>query len=150
MSYATAQCLCGKIGISAPNLGESVGACHCVMCRTWSGGPLLAVDGGEGLILENEAHISVYSSSEWAERGFCNVCGTHLFYRLKDNDKYYIPVGLFADSDKFHFDSQIYVEQKPHYYDFANKTRMMTGDEVVSEYEDQGPEKSPDDLKNYP
>ena len=24
-------------------------------------------------------------SSAWAERGFCKNCGSHLFYRLKEN-----------------------------------------------------------------
>ncbi|MEQ9448085.1 MAG: GFA family protein, partial [Rhodospirillaceae bacterium] len=73
------------------------GACHCGTCRKWGGGPLLAVDCGEHVTIDGEENVSIYQSSDWAERGFCGKCGTHLFYRLTQQPFYVIPVGLFGD-----------------------------------------------------
>ncbi len=80
------SCLCGATLITAKSISKNVGACHCSMCRKWSGGPLMAVDCGTDVSFEGEENISVFKSSEWAERGFCNKCGSHLFYRLKESN----------------------------------------------------------------
>jgi hypothetical protein len=77
------SCLCGAVRISIRTTGKSVGACHCSMCRKWAGGPLLVIECGSDVHFERNDSISVFSSSDWAERGFCSKCGSHLFYRLK-------------------------------------------------------------------
>ncbi|WP_339900516.1 GFA family protein [Paraglaciecola polaris] len=56
-------------------------ACHCASCRKWSGGPLLAIDCGTDVSISPTDNITVYDSSQWAQRGFCRHCGTDLFYR---------------------------------------------------------------------
>lgn len=128
------QCLCGAVTFIAASRGNSVGACHCSMCRRWGGGPLMAVDCGTDVEFEGTENITVYNSSEWAERGFCSKCGSHLFYRLKETRQHIIPVGLFSDVSQFKFDEQLFIEQKPEYYSFANKTHVMTGAEVFAKY----------------
>jgi len=85
------SCLCGEVSFTAKNAIQSVGACHCGMCRKWGGGPLMAVDCGTDVTFEGEKYISVYDSSEWAERGFCKKCGSHLFYRLKERKRKWLP-----------------------------------------------------------
>jgi len=79
-----------------------------------------------------EENISVFSSSEWAERGFCKQCGTHLFYRLKETQEYYLTAGLFEDNKHFVFDHQVFIDNKPDYYEFANATRNMTEKEIFA------------------
>ncbi|MCG8428980.1 MAG: GFA family protein [Chromatiales bacterium] len=128
------HCLCGAITINASTMDKNVGACHCGMCRRWSGGPLLAVDCGTDVSFEGKENITVYNSSEWAERGFCNQCGSHLFYRLKENQQYIMPVGLFEDQSSFEFDHQVFIDNKPAYYHFGNETRDMTEAEVFAKY----------------
>lgn len=81
-----------------------------------------------------EENISIFNSSEWAERGFCAKCGTHLFYRLKNNKQYFIPSSLFDVDAKLHFGHQIFIEEKPDYYVFANETHNMTGEEVFAQF----------------
>lgn len=127
-------CLCGAVRISARTKSNSIGACHCTMCRRWGGGPLFAVECGTDVTFEGVEHISTFSSSDWAERGFCQTCGTHLFYRLKQEKHYAIPVGLFDDSDRWRFAEQIFIDQKPAFYSFTQKTRNLTGEEVFSQY----------------
>ena len=128
------NCLCGAVSIGVKVMSQNIGACHCRMCRTWGGGPLLAVDCGTDVSFGGEENISVYNSSDWAERGFCSRCGTHLFYRLKESNQHMMPVGLFGDSYTFHFDHQIFIDEKPSFYCFANDTKKMTGAEVFEKF----------------
>ena len=90
-TQATGSCLCGAINVSANATPNNVGACHCGMCRRWTGGPFLAIDCGDDVSFSGAENISVFDSSQWAERGFCNKCGTHLFYRLKGNQQHFLP-----------------------------------------------------------
>ena len=131
---ASGSCLCGAVQFTAATVGKSVGACHCGMCRNWSGGPLVAVDCGTGVTFEGEEHIAVYSSSPWAERGFCNQCGSHLFYRLKESQQHILPVGLFDNDEQFVFDHQVFIDKKPDFYHFANETKNMTEAEIFAMY----------------
>lgn len=128
------RCLCGAVRIKAERINPSVGACHCGMCRRWGGGPLMAVDCGTAVAFEGEESIRVFDSSEWAERGFCGVCGSHLFYRLKQNGQHIVPAGLFDSTAEFVFDHQVFIDKKPSYYRFANNTTDMTEAEVFAKY----------------
>ena len=92
----------------------------------------MAIDCGTDVSIESADNVSVYSSSEWAERGFCKNCGSHLFYRLKETQQYFIPAGLFENIDNFVFDHQVFIDNKPHYYDFANNTEDMTEAQVFA------------------
>ena len=111
-----------------------MGSCHCRMCRKWSGGPFFATDCGTNVSFEGKENMCIYDSSDWAERGFCNKCGSHLFYRLKKNNKYFLPIGLFDNDTNFTFDHEIFFDEKPHYYKFSDKTKHMTGAEIFAQF----------------
>ena len=133
---AKGSCLCKAVGIEVESMKASLGACHCGTCRKWSGSLYFAIDcGSEGVSFKGESNISVFNSSEWADRGFCSKCGTHLFYRLKETKHYHVAAGLFDGfDDKFSFDHQVFIDEKPPYYDFANKTENMTGEELFAKF----------------
>jgi hypothetical protein len=128
------SCLCNAVKATAIHMSHKVGACHCNMCQQWTGGPILMVDCGSDVSFTGEEQITVFDSSEWAERGFCKQCGSHLFYRLKKNNQYFLPVGLFQQSGAFVLDHQIFIDEKPEYYCFSNETQNMTGAEVFAMY----------------
>ncbi|MPZ42421.1 MAG: GFA family protein [Betaproteobacteria bacterium] len=129
------SCLCGAVCVSATIQDDSVAACHCTICRKWGGGPLLAVDCGADFRIENEDNVSVYASSAWAERGFCRQCGTHLFYRLKQGPRYFVPAGVFGDGEPWALTHQIFIDEKPEFYAFANPTTNLTGAEVFAQFQ---------------
>ena len=129
-----AHCLCGAVRMTVKQASTSAGACHCNMCRRWAGGPLIAVDCGTDVSIEGEEHVSVFDSSAWAERGFCSKCGSHLFYRLKENRQFMLPAGLLDDEGGLIFDHQVFIDEKPPYYRFANETKNMTGAEIFAMY----------------
>lgn len=129
---ATGHCLCGKVELSATAVSRKAGACHCDMCKRWAGGPLMTVDCGADVRFSGHEYIGVYDSSAWAERGFCQNCGSHLFYHLKQDGRYILPVGLLDAIDDLVFDHQLFIESKPAYYSFANTTDNLTGEEVFA------------------
>jgi len=95
--------------------------------------PFLAVDCGQDVAIEGEEHLGVFNSSQWAERGFCKKCGTSLFYRLKEKQKYIVSSEIFNEPD-LKFDHQIFIDKKPEYYSFANETKDMTEAKIFSSY----------------
>lgn len=131
MSDKQGSCLCGAVRVSAPSLSNSLGVCHCGMCRKWSGGPLMAVDCGTDVSFEGEENVGVYDSSDWAQRGFCKTCGSNLFYKLKQTGQYIMSPTLF-DEINFVFDHQVFIEEKPDYYEFLNETKNITGEDVFA------------------
>ncbi len=130
----TGKCLCGAVEVQARNVDQGVGACHCSMCSSWTGGPFMTVDCGSDVSFTGEEHIGTFDSSPWAERGFCRQCGSHLFYRIKESQQHMMPVGLFENTEGLAFDHQVFIDEKPAYYDFSNKTKNMTGAEVFAMY----------------
>lgn len=127
------HCLCGAVGITARDNPE-MSACHCSTCRRWSGGPFLTVHAGKEVQISGTEKVTVFRSSDWAERGFCSTCGTHLFYRLVPANEYILPAGLFQEGPQFRFHEQIFVDEQPPYYAFANVTPKLTGAEVFAKY----------------
>lgn len=128
----SSKCLCGAVELEIELSNTEIAACHCSMCRKWSGGPMLAIDSGELKSISNESLVSRYPSSEWAERGFCSQCGTHLFYFLKPANQYHFPIGLLDTDSNFTMTHQIFIDEKPDYYGFSNETENMTGAEVFA------------------
>lgn len=123
-------CLCGKVEVHLDQVKPHVGACHCPMCLQWCGGPGFAIDVDDNIRFTGEDAIKVYKSSAWAERGFCNTCGSNIFYRLQNGSKYFVYAGLFKDDPSLILDHQIYIDFKPAYYNFAEQTPKLTGAEV--------------------
>lgn len=126
------KCLCGSVKLECAALPEQTTACHCNICRTWSGGPFMAFSAGKDVVISGEDNISVYNSSEWAERGFCKQCGSHLFYRMKGAGEYYLPAGLFDIPADTPFGLEVFIDEKPESYAFAGTRKCMTGPELFA------------------
>ena len=126
------HCLCGAVSFTSAD-SRAIGACHCGVCRRWGGGPLLAVHCGPAVEFNATDQIAVYASSEWAERGFCRKCGTHLYYKLLATGDYFVPAGTFESTD-FELETQIFIDRKPAYYSFANQTPMLTEQQFIDQF----------------
>ncbi len=135
---AQGHCLCNATSFKANVVSTEIGVCHCNMCRTWSGGPYIGLDCGVDVSFDGE--VTQFDSSDWAERGFCQRCGTHLYYKFKSTGQYIMPAGLFADDAGLLMDHQIFIDEKPNYYEFANATKNLTGAEVIEQFASLAPE----------
>jgi hypothetical protein len=133
---ATGSCLCKKIKFSFNLKAKHFDACHCSMCRSWGGGPNLTVESDGEIEFEGVENVSIYDSSDWAERGFCKNCGSNLFYRLKDKNLNFcnFNLGTIDNHEDFEFTTQIFIDAKPGNYSFSNKTKDMTEKEVLEAF----------------
>jgi len=100
------------------------------MCRKW-GAPGMACT-VESLTVTDNASVKHYASSDYAERGFCGDCGSHLYWRMKDQSHQAVHIGALEKSDDLEFKSQLFVEEKPDHYSYANDTAMVTGEELFA------------------
>ncbi|PCI76676.1 MAG: aldehyde-activating protein [SAR86 cluster bacterium] len=128
------SCLCGAISFTAKKMTTNVAACHCNSCRKWGGSAFMEVNCGPEVEFNDVDKLSVFDSSEWAERGFCSACGSHLFYRLKETQEHMMPVGLFDDDSGLVFRRQVFIDERPHYYQYSNKTEDLTGEELFAQF----------------
>ena len=133
MTSITGKCLCGAVRYSAASAERHHHACHCGMCRRLSGGPVLA-SAATDVSFEGAGNITRYRSSDWAERGFCKQCGSHLFYHLVPLDLYMMCVGSFDDTAPFALASEIFIDEKPAGYAFEGDHPRLTGAEAVAKY----------------
>ncbi len=138
MTIKSGQCLCGAIKFTCvpkPHTdGMHVDACHCGMCRRAIGGPLMGVTLAEAPVVEDETALSVYESSDWAERVFCRKCGSNLFYRMKDGGFYTVNAGALDDLSDAKLTVEIFTDDKPDFYSFSQDTKKMTGAEVMAAF----------------
>ena len=118
-STFTGGCLCGAIRFHA--LSEPIRGvmCHCVQCRKHSGAPALAFVHFRS---EDFKWLSGtptrFRSSEFAERGFCSVCGSTLsMHESILTDRVQVTVGSLDEPERVHLDDQVWTSQRISWFD---------------------------------
>jgi hypothetical protein len=141
MSTKTGGCMCGAVRFTAQNVPDTSGACHCEMCRRWTGSAFIGVTVPLGKVTwEDERHLGRIQSSAWAERGFCTRCGTGLYYRVTADTPYSnkieLPLGIFDDPNGFTMTNEIYIDVKPDGFAYAGQSEreLMTRAECHAAY----------------
>jgi len=128
------QCVCGATTFTVELKNHDVHACHCSICRRQTSGVIMTIDVEQGsLQFTQDQHLSIYNSSDWGERGFCNCCGTNLFWRTKDQS--YCNINAFAldqQPQDIKFDMEIFIDNKPEFYAFNNETKKLTEADVIA------------------
>ncbi len=81
-----------------------------------------------------DENIQTFNSSKWATRGFCKVCGSHLFIKDTNSGDYGIAVGLFENQDSICFNRQVFYDHKPDFYQFSNSTHNINSDFIYQHY----------------
>lgn len=90
---------------------------------------------------DGQENVQTFASSEWAERGFCNCCGSNLFYRILPSEhfpqgEYILTAGSIDSTHELVFDHEVFVDHKPAWYDFnGNKQRhRMTEADILAAF----------------
>lgn len=125
----TGGCACGAARFTA-DAPRGYGVCHCETCRRWTGGPMMAVDCGTAVTIDGP--VTLWESSDWAERGHCSRCGSALFFRLKATGAHYMTVGAFDDQEGWRMAEQIWIDARPAHFAFANATPTRTAAEFLA------------------
>jgi hypothetical protein len=128
------RCLCGAVRFTATPAKLEMDVCHCTFCQRWTGGVFMAVPCGDSLRFEDEAQLGTFKSSDYGERLFCRACGSSLAWRMQDRSHSAVSMQAFAERGDFLFAEEIFVDEKPATYEFANDTRRLTGAEVFAQF----------------
>ena len=131
----TGGCMCGAVRYTLREEPVKMGACHCSMCRRWSGGIYLGCETKpDSMKFEGAENLTLYKSSDWAERGFCKKCGSNLFYRVTVegpmNGVYHFGAGTLDDADGLQLEHELFIDLKPNGYSFEQDTHQMTKADV--------------------
>ncbi len=127
------QCLCGNVSYTFEGPVHEVDACHCTMCQRWVGGPFIGLTPAGDVTLADEKTVTWYSSSEWAQRGFCAKCGSSLFYRLKEQPGFWaITLGTVNQTVEGQLGKEIFINEKPGNYALAGDHPRLTGEEFFA------------------
>ncbi|MBW0002033.1 MAG: GFA family protein [Hyphomicrobiales bacterium] len=115
-------CLCGGVRYEIRGELRSVVACHCSQCRRTSGNFVTATNCGlDDIVFETDDNLRWYRSSESAERGFCCVCGSNLFWRPVNGDHLSVMAGTLDTPTGLRLSKHIFVADKSDYYDLNDE-----------------------------
>jgi hypothetical protein len=96
----TGGCQCGAVRYQLLTPPEHASICHCRMCQRACGQPFMTFARVKNENLRwTRGNPSVFRSSNIAERGFCNSCGTPLTYRRVEANTISVTIGSLDDPE---------------------------------------------------
>ena len=124
------RCLCGAVTVRASFTTSIIRACHCDMCKRHTSSMFmsLATD-PESVHFEGPAKS--YRSSDWAERGFCEICGSTLWYGTVEDGVRHPAAGLFENAGGAPLKLEFYADKAPDGYALAGSHRKMSTEETI-------------------
>lgn len=136
MSSRTGRCLCGAVSFSFETARTDFGACHCAMCRRWTGSAFLGISVPDAAFqLTGEASVRTRQTSSWAERAWCDACGSGLWYRITKAGRFggsrEIPIGLLDDASGLEFVRELFIDEKPDSYAYQGEHKLLTRAKVA-------------------
>ena len=79
----TGGCLCGAVRYEASEPPQRTLYCHCRMCQKAGGGPFkVSAFFRSDAVHFTRGRAKLYQSSDIAERGFCEICGSQLIFQM--------------------------------------------------------------------
>ena len=115
------SCLCGGVTFEISGKLRDIIACHCSQCRKTSGHHVAATACDDDSLKFNKLDsLSWYHSSDTAERGFCNRCGSSLFYRPLQGHTTSIMAGALDGPTGLRLSHHIYCSAKGDYYEISD------------------------------
>lgn len=99
------------------------------MCLRWAGGPWIGVS-VKSIDWQDRATVTTIQSSDWAERGFCNKCGSGLFYRITAEGPHHgagsVSLGALDDGNGLSLTKEWFIDKKPDTYELAGERDCIT------------------------
>jgi hypothetical protein len=117
----TGGCLCGGVRYRIRGALRGVIACHCSQCRRTSGHYAAMTSAASAdLTLTSSAGLTWYKSSDRAERGFCSICGSNLFWKPFGENRTAIGAGTLDIPTGISVIEHIFVDDKSDYYTISD------------------------------
>jgi hypothetical protein len=122
------SCLCGAVRFEVIGDIPAPDACHCTICRKFSGHYFASSDVPRSAVtIHGGEHLRWYQSSPKVRRGFCCTCGASLFFDAPNKDWLGIAMGAFDGPTHTKLAIHIFVADKGDYYDIADGVPQHEG-----------------------
>ena len=119
----TGSCLCGAVKYEVHGALRPVLACHCIQCRKQTGNYMSATAANDDEMTVTESRgLKWYRSSDIAQRGFCQECGSVLFWKKDGSDCTSITAGTIDGPTGAPLEGHIFCESAGDYYEIAGGT----------------------------
>lgn len=116
----TGRCLCGRVSYRIDGPVGDVYGCHCSQCRRQSGNYMAGASvAWSDVKLDGAEHLTWYRSSDFAQRGFCDTCGSHLFWRADDGQAA-IEAGSVDEPTGLRLVGHIFAADKGDFYEITD------------------------------
>lgn len=116
----TGSCLCGAVKFEITGDLRPVIACHCIQCRKQTGTYMSATAARDDHLTITEARgLKWYRSSPEARRGFCQECGSVLFWKGEGRDYTSIAAGSIDGPTGAPLEGHIFCESAGDYYEIT-------------------------------
>ncbi|MDO6963625.1 GFA family protein [Rhizobium alvei] len=136
MSTYSGGCQCGAVRYRLAKKPSSPHLCFCRMCQKAAGNYFAALGGAALADFEmTRGTPSWFSSSDLVERGFCNRCGTPLFYREKGGDHVAIMLATLDQPEAVPPEWQSDVYGKTSWFGGLDSLPVSIGSETAEEQE---------------
>ena len=130
------RCLCGAVKVSVVPSSKGLSACSCDMCRQHTSSVFIAVQANpETATVEGPAKS--FRSSDWAERGFCEVCGSTLWYGTVHDGARYLAAGLFENAGDLTVGLEFFADQSPEGYHLSGDHKRLSSAETIAMFADE-------------
>lgn len=123
MNKASGSCYCGIIKFNMWDFAPDYGTCHCTQCRKWTGSFYSALTiARDHYKIDGFEHIIWHDQTAQAERGFCGICGSSIFWRFKNHKigQMDFAVGMLDDVSQLSQSKHIYCAFKRDNYELPN------------------------------
>ncbi|MEM8804082.1 MAG: GFA family protein [Pseudomonadota bacterium] len=129
----TGQCMCGAVRYQA-NTGDAFNICYCKMCQRWSAGAFMGVPTDTFAVTRGREALTVVRTSDWAERAFCRMCGSNIYYKADPMPTPAVTLGSLDDTSGLTPTRQYYIDRKPDGFSIAEQTETMTEAECIAHF----------------
>lgn len=131
MDEMTGHCLCGETKFTASGEPSAAHACHCVDCRRFTGSSFIGVD-FEALNIAGP--VRWFASSEWGERGSCELCGSAMFWRLRSGSgSKVVSLGSLDEPDRIApIEKHYFDDERPKGFDLVSNGKRLSREETIA------------------
>lgn len=113
----TGGCACGGVRYAVHGPLRDVIACHCEQCRRTSGHFVAATAcKRKYFVLVNQSTLQWYSALPNYRRGFCNHCGSSLFFEEIGGERVSIAAGSLDKNQGLKIAAHIFTAEAGDYY----------------------------------
>jgi hypothetical protein len=130
----TGGCQCGAVRYALYAEPSDPHICHCRMCQKAFGSffaPLTGVALADFALTRGA--LSIFRSSELAERGFCSNCGTPLSFHYVDSPRIAVSIGSLDHPEKVPPRMQYGIEGRMRWFPDIDLPAATTQEDMASE-----------------